>query len=158
MAVKFIADSMLGKLARWLRLIGFDTLYYPSIPDEELVKKARREGRIILTKDGELARKFKNHDLIYLNSPDPDKQIKTVVKILKLDPWRGLFSRCVYCNRVVEEVNNLSELKEKIPSYAYRNSFPFYRCPSCGRVYWEGSHHQKIKTKIKNFLEGQDEV
>lgn len=158
MAAKFIADSMLGKLARWLRLMGFDTLYYPSIPDEELVKKAREEDRIILTKDTELAHKNKSDSLMYIASSDPNQQIRVVVKNLRLNPWTGLFSRCVHCNRVVEKIDNISEFKERIPPYAYRTSFSFYRCPSCGRVYWEGSHHHRVKAKIRNLLEEQDEV
>ena len=158
MSHKFIADSMLGKLARWLRLMGFDTLYYPSIPDEDLVKKAKEEKRIILTKDSELVRKNKESNFIYITSSDPYQQIKMVVKSLKLNPWKRLFSRCVYCNKLVEKIDNISKFREKIPSYAYRTCFSFYRCPECGKIYWEGSHHSKIKAKIKAFLEEEDEV
>ena len=153
MNVRFIADSMLGKLARWLRLIGFDTLYYPSIADEDLVKKAHNEGRIILTKDSELVRRNKEEDIIYLTSSDPYEQLKIVMKTLKLNPWERLFSRCVYCNKPVQKVKSLSEIKQKVPSYAYQNHFSFYRCPECGRIYWEGSHHSKIRERIKALLE-----
>ncbi|MBE0477873.1 Mut7-C RNAse domain-containing protein [Candidatus Aerophobetes bacterium] len=158
MDVKFIADSMLGKLARWLRLMGFDTLYYPSIPDEELLKIARQEERIILTKDTELTRRNKDNNLIHITSSDPYEQIKTVIKTFNLNPWENLFTRCVHCNKPVEKVDDAERIKEKVPFYAYSNHFPFYRCCGCGRIYWEGSHHEKIKMRIKSFLEGKDEV
>jgi len=153
MANKFIADSMLGRLARWLRLMGFDTLYYPSIPDEELVKKAREEKRIILTKDNELVRRNKDNNLIYITSSDPNQQIKTVVETLKLNPWRRLFSRCVHCNEPVKKVKEPSKIKERIPPHIFKTCFSLYYCPKCGRVYWEGSHHKKIKEKIESLFE-----
>lgn len=153
MATKFIADSMLGKLARWLRLMGFDTLYYPSIPDNELVKKACQERRIVLTKDNELIRNNTDAKIIRIVSPDPNQQLKTVVNILNLDPWRGLFSRCVHCNELVERVKDLSGFNGKIPAHVRESCTVFFRCPDCNRIYWEGSHHKKIKNKIKNLLE-----
>jgi len=158
MAIKFIADSMLGKLARWLRLMGFDTLYYPSIPDEDLVKKAKEEGRVILTKDNELACRNKGENLLFLSSSDPYEQLKIVIRTLNLNPWEGLFSRCVYCNKIVKKVNDNSKIKNLVPSYAYRNSSSFYQCPECGRLYWEGSHHNKIREKIKSLLKEENEI
>lgn len=153
MEVKFFADSMLGKLARWLRLMGFDTLYHPSISDDELIRESQKDGRIILTKDTDLIRRNKSIDLIYIIPSDPYQQIKIVIKKLKLNPWKGLFSRCVHCNEPVQKIKDVSEVKNKIPSYAYRTSSSFYRCPVCGRIYWEGSHHRKIKAKIKELIE-----
>ena len=153
MATDFIADSMLGKLARWLRLMGFDTLYYPSIPDEDLVKRAREEGRIILTKDSELVRRNRGDNFLYLTSSDSYQQIKTVVKTLGLDPWKGLFSRCVHCNEPIQKMSDVSKVKAKVPPYAYATCFSFYRCPSCGRIYWEGSHHRKIRARIRSLLQ-----
>lgn len=153
MAIKFLADSMLGKLARWLRLMGFDTLYYPSISDEELIEKAKKEGRIVLTKDGGLVNKNRYTNIIYITDSDPNRQIKMIIKKLKLNPWEGLFSRCTHCNHLVEKIKEVSQYKEKIPPYAYRTSPSFYYCPSCNKVYWEGSHHQKIKTKIRSLME-----
>ncbi len=155
MPVKFFADSMLGKLARWLRLLGFDTLYYPSIPDEELVKVAKKEGRVVLTKDSQLANTNKYDKLLYVASSDPDQQIKMVLKKFNLNPWKGLFSRCVYCNELVQKVTDISKFKDKIPSHTYHTTSSFYYCPACGRVYWEGSHHEKIRRKIKKLVNWQ---
>lgn len=153
MAVKFFADSMLGKLARWLRLLGFDTLYYPSIPDDELVGKARKEKRIILTKDADLFNANKYDKFIYVTPSDPYQQIKLIIKKLNLDPWEGLFSRCVHCNYPVEEIKNIEDFKDRIPPHSYRRSSSFYYCPVCDKVYWEGSHHQKVRAKVKELLD-----
>lgn len=152
MEPRFIADSMLGKLARWLRLMGFDTLYYPSISDEELIRRARRGKRVVLTKDSQLFACRKNDNIIYVNSSDPYEQIRLVVKSLNLDPWKRLFSRCVYCNEPVEKITDISGLKDKVPPHTLKNCSSFYRCPVCGKIYWEGSHHKKIKERIESFL------
>ncbi|MCD6257699.1 Mut7-C RNAse domain-containing protein [Candidatus Aerophobetes bacterium] len=154
MEVKFFADSMLGKLARWLRLMGFDTLYYPSISDEELIRESQKDGRIVLTKDSELVRENKNKvNFLYIVPSDPYEQIKIVIKKFKLDPWKGLFSRCVHCNEPIKKIENILEIKDEVPSYAYQNSSSFYRCPACGRIYWEGSHHKKIRAKIEELMQ-----
>ena len=155
MEVKFFADSMLGKLARWLRLMGFDTRYNCSISDEELIKIAKKENRIILTKDREMVnknKKYRGNNFIFISDSDTDQQIKTVIKSLNLNPWKGLFSRCVYCNHLVEKIEDVTKFKDKIPPYALVTSPSFYYCPVCNRVYWEGSHHKKIKEKIKNLM------
>jgi len=152
MALRFIADSMLGKLARWLRLMGFDTLYFPSISDLELVRMARKEKRIILTMDACLALTLEKDKYIFLTYSNPYQQLKYLVKELGLDPWDGLFSRCVYCNKLVEKIKDKSEIKNKVPLHLFNSNSSFYRCPVCGRIYWEGSHHQKIRTIIKNLI------
>lgn len=152
MAFRFIADSMLGKLARWLRLMGFDTLYFPSIPDLELVEKAREGKRIILTMDARLASTLKKDKHIFLTHSDPHQQLKYLIKELNLDPWSNLFSRCVYCNELVEKIKDKSEIKDKVSFHHFNSNSSFYHCPVCDKIYWKGSHHQKIKDIIKNLV------
>jgi len=152
MALRFIADSMLGKLARWLRIMGFDTLYFSSISDPELIKRAKEEKRIILTMDARLALTLKKDKCVFLSHSDPYQQLKYLVKEFNLDPWSNLFSRCVYCNELVEKIKDKSEIKNKVPLHSFNSNSSFYRCPVCGRIYWEGSHHQKIKTIIKSLV------
>lgn len=151
MEKKFFADSMLGKLARWLRLLGYDTLYHPSISDDKLIEEAKKEGRIILTLDLRLAGQMKENCFL-LSSQDPYLQLREVLEKYNLDPWKGLFSRCVLCNLKVEKVKDKKEVEKEVPLYALNQSSLFYRCPSCGKVYWEGSHHQRIKNLLLSLM------
>src|SRR3990172_613496 len=106
MEYRFIADAMLGKLAKWLRIMGCDVEYFSEIPDKELAKRACAEKRIILTRDTLLIRRRKVRGNYFFVEGDSYKdQIRQVVKHFSLDPFAGLLKRCLVCNRLLADIN-----------------------------------------------------
>jgi uncharacterized protein with PIN domain len=149
--MRFIADAMLGRLARWLRILGFDTLYYPDIADRELLKLARQDGRLILTRDTHFLRKDIG-DCLFVTSDDVEEQIVQVMKALNL-ALPGT-RRCANCNGVLENVRNKTDIADSVPEYVYLNFSHFLICRQCGNVYWEGSQYRRIRQRITDLSAG----
>ncbi len=149
-SVKFVADHMLGKLAKYLRFMGYD-VFYPDgkMSDEDIISIAKKEGRVILTRDKELA---KISGGVYIESDDFRVQLRQVVKQFNLDMNNAL-TRCSICNAVLEEVKDKSIVKGRVPDYVYSTHSEFYICPKCGRIYWWGTHTEKIENTLRNVLE-----
>jgi len=143
---------MLGKLARWLRLLGYDTLYESSIKDKLLLDKASADNRIILTKDNQIVQDCSKDKCLLIKSSNPYLQLKEIILKFKLDPWKGLFTRCVYCNNRVYQIVEEEIIKNEVPAFAREDSAPFYKCPQCSRVYWKGSHHDMVRDIINELL------
>jgi uncharacterized protein len=150
-AIKFIADAMLGRLARWMRFLGFDTLYYPHINDNKLIRIAREEDRFILTRDTRLTLRKGIQDYLLIHANDSMKQLFEVIDALKLKRFL-LFSRCVSCNGQLVRISDKIEVKDSVPEYVFLNIFVFQKCIDCGKVYWEGSHPRKFREKISDIL------
>jgi uncharacterized protein with PIN domain len=144
----FIADSMLGSLAKWLRMMGFDTLYFKDIADNELVRIAKQERRIILTRDAILAKSRKCADCIVLKSNEISGQLKEVLTIFPMESK----PRCAKCNGELEPADKRSVAGD-VPEHVFLNIDSFLRCVDCGKVYWEGSHKKAIDETIRNLLD-----
>jgi len=151
--VKFVVDHMLGKLAKYLRFMGYDT-YYPTarMSDDEIMEIARKEGRILLTRDKELAKRSGG---IYVESENYEEQLKFVINRFHLNT-DSLLSRCSICNVPLVKVGK-REIKDKVPEYVYEHQDDFYMCPKCGRIYWYGSHTERIEKKIRELMGEEDE-
>ncbi|NOY64481.1 MAG: hypothetical protein GXO97_03670 [Nitrospirae bacterium] len=135
----FIADAMLGRLARWMRFLGYDVQYHRDIDDRALVRLARSEGRILLTRDRELTKRFTVEHLL-IESEDVKEQIKEVVTLF---PKETASRRCMHCNIPLEDIKK-EMVQGLVPEYVYLHHRRFQRCSSCGRIYWEGSHTHNI--------------
>jgi len=142
--MKFVADIMLGRLARWMRLLGFDVLYPDTSDDKELLKFAGE--RIILTRDKDLGKK---KNVLLIKSVNVNEQLKQVVNELNLKISRPL-SRCSVCNQILAEVEK-SSVKALVPERIYNNHDTFWRCPDCNRIYWKGSHYDKIMDTVSRL-------
>ena len=140
---------MLGKLAKYLRFMGYDT-YYPNgnLSDNELIKIAKEEGRIIITRDKELARRSNGS---FLKSDNYKEQLKEVIENFNLNA-DNLLSRCSICNEPLVPVKK-EEIRNKVPAYIYEHNDEFYMCPKCHRIYWYGTHTEKIEREIKKIME-----
>lgn len=152
MQTRFIADTMLGKLVKWLRLLGCDVEYFPQIPDAELVERADRSGRVILTRDTLLIRRRKaigNH--FFVRGDSYKDQLRQVVSAFAIDPASPLLTRCLRCNEPLDEIEK-SAVELRVPPYVYMTQEAFVTCPSCRRIYWRGTHREAVEKQLKEIL------
>lgn len=148
--MKFIADAMLGRLARWLRLLGLDTLYYPDITDRTLLKTSKQEKRLLLTRDTRLVQS-KIADCLLIESDDVFEQLAQVVGTLGLREPE--VPRCANCNGAMAEVEK-KDVEGSVPEYVFLSHNRFMMCAECGRVYWEGSHYRDMRERLRKVMAG----
>jgi len=148
--VRFLADSMLGTLAKWLRIFGYDTLYHACMDDNRLVRLARAEGRVLLTRDTGILKR-KGLDALLIDSECLEDQLGQVLQAFELrmhDP----FSRCPVCNTPLETVPK-HEAWGQVPPFVFQTQDRFSLCPECNRFYWRGTHWQKMRERIERVEE-----
>lgn len=149
--MRFIVDEMLGKLARWLRILGYDTLFLSPTTDSLLVIRALKEQRIILTRDTRLVERKYMPRYVLIKSDDCNEQLKEVIKELGLKPDPNKrFSRCLICNTEIQPISR-QEVKTRVPEYTYRTHEEFLWCSCCNRIYWSGTHIQNVEEKIEEL-------
>lgn len=148
--MRFLCDHMLGSLARWLRFLGYDTVYPEPQRDADLLDLAEREGRILVTRDRDLARRAPNAFLV--ESVDLEEQLRAVTAAFDLDA-RASLTRCSVCNGVLKPVPH-SEVADRVPPGIRERQTEFWRCAGCGRIYWPGSHHVRLVERI-NAVAGE---
>ncbi|GAB4419625.1 MAG: Mut7-C RNAse domain-containing protein [Thermodesulfovibrionales bacterium] len=144
----FIADAMLGRLARWLRLLGFDTLYYPDISDRDLLRLAIQEDRFILTRDTHFP-KVKNLERLFIvHSDNPMEQVIEVIISFHIKEFRP--NRCARCNGILDNVDK-KDITDQVPEYVFHNCNSFLKCRDCGNVYWEGTHLKGFRKMLETI-------
>ncbi len=148
---KFISDDMLGKLSRRLRILGYDSTYISGVPDFEYIKRAREEGRTLLTRDTFLAEESGIETLLIKYTEILD-QLKQVLKdlSLKIDP-KLMFGRCSICNIEIDPIEK-EKVKGKVPEKVYEDYYEFHICPKCKRIYWKGSHYDKMMKEFSELI------
>lgn len=158
-ALRFLADSMLGKLTRWLRILGHDVTYFRFAEDKDLLKLANSESRVLLTRDQELVKQALNKGVKTFFA----KYTDNVETLVDLANWFSFnleiewsISRCPKCNTLIGLVSKESVL-EKIPKLTALHYSKFWKCIGCGQVYWHGTHWnmikktlEEVKSRIKN--------
>jgi len=146
--MKFIADRMLGKLAKGLRMLGYDTVYYRGEGTYPLIKMAREEGRVILTRNNKLIPKKPEDRIHRIMEDKPSLQLKGLIqkKVISLNE-KTLFSRCLLCNILLNEITR-EEAEGKVPDFIFFQQKKFFRCPQCLKIYWQGSHQENMKRKL----------
>jgi uncharacterized protein len=149
--VEFIADCMLGRLAKWLKILGFDVLYFPKAEDEDLVETSRCEKRVLLTRDtGLIERSKKRAGRLFIESEDWREQVVQVLD--EFDLWDSVRpnSRCLACNRPLKPLPK-SRARNLVPPHILETAPSFAMCPDCGRVFWPGTHYGDMETKIASL-------
>ncbi len=147
---KFILDVHLGKLARWLRMLGFDTAYRNDYDDPEIVRTALAEQRIILTRDiGILKTGAVTHGY-WLRSTDPEEQVREVIRRFDLRDQIQPFHRCMACNGIIAHVEK-EEIRSQLLPRTATYYHAFFRCTDCGKIYWKGSHFKKMKRMLEKW-------
>jgi uncharacterized protein with PIN domain len=146
---RFLADVMLGTLAKWLRVLGYDTEYDNSIEDDAVVQRCVNEDRIALTSDSRLVQRRLLRDRhVLVSSHKLSEQLIQVVAGLENPPDSELrLTRCLECNSLIKEVSK-SEVRALVPSYVFETQEEFRRCPDCKRVYWRGTHRERMIEKV----------
>jgi hypothetical protein len=150
--MKFLADRMLGKLAKELRMLGYDTIYYRGENAYPLIKLAREEGRVILTRNTKLLPKRPEDHIIRVMQDQPPLQLRELIqkKVISLNE-ENLFSRCLLCNILLDEIPR-EEAEGKVPDFIFYQQREFFRCPQCLRIYWKGSHQDHMQKKVDKLF------
>jgi uncharacterized protein with PIN domain len=149
--MKFIADRMLGKLAKELRMLGYDTVYYRGENAYSLIESARGEGRVILTRSAQLIPRTPEDRIVRIIADRPSLQLRELIqrKIISLHE-EPLFSRCLLCNALLAKIPR-GEAEGKIPDFIFYQQKDFLRCPQCSKIYWQGSHQGHMKKRIEQL-------
>ena len=145
---RFAVDCMLGRLATWLRLLGYDATYHRDANAPSLLRHARAEGRIVLTRNRRLARTRTNVPVHLVDSDQFRDQLRGIVIRFGLDPRAYLLTRCCRCNQRLEVVAP-ALITEGVPAYVRRTQPRFVRCPGCHRVYWPATHDERIRAEVR---------
>jgi uncharacterized protein with PIN domain len=151
LASRFMADAMLGKLSRWLRILGFDTAYQEHIADADLVRRALEERRLILTRDRALPEEWSVSEVVVIAADDPVAQLREIAPRLRLAERARIFTRCSRCNTCLQPAEP-GEVRDRVPERVLRERERLQRCPGCGRVYWEGSHTDRMRSVLEEAL------
>lgn len=152
--VRFIVDANVGKLARWLRMLGYDTMYFNDIDDGELVKLGLLQKRVIVTRDTQIMLRRVVTDgrarAVLITDDDPKDQFRFLAKEFKLGRTRQ-FTRCLECNQVLVH-RDRDEVRELVPPYVFKTQTQYYQCPECERVYWRATHWQHMSRELDDLL------
>ena len=151
--IKFLADRMLGKLAKELRMLGYDTAYYRGEEAYPLIKLAREEDRVILTRNTKLFLKGPEDRILQVMEVKPSLQLRELLqkKVISLNEGAP-FSRCLLCNLPLDEIPR-DEAEGKVPDYILYQQREFFRCPGCLRIYWRGSHLDHMLRKMEELFQ-----
>jgi len=155
--MKILCDQMLGTLAKWLRILGFDTFYSNTdMSDEDLLNIAKGENRTIFTRDKELIIRGKNKNLNFMaiETTDLDLQLNQVLKHVNIDE-KSILSRCTLCNTVLNVVEK-SQVQGKVPIKVFENNERFWFCSRCNKFYWMGSHYNEMISRIDKIKKYSD--
>ena len=146
--MKFIADRTLGKLAKGLRMLGYDTLYYRGENAYPLIKLAREEDRVILTRNTKLIPKRPEDRIIRVMEDNPLHQLRELIQkgCISLNE-ENPFSRCLLCNALIDEIPR-EEAEGKVPDFIFYMQKTFYKCLQCGRIYWQGTHQENMQKRV----------
>ena len=152
----FFVDAMLGNIAKKLRLMGYDSMYFSDIDDDELIQLAKKDERIIISRDEELIRKSKKYDIksILAKNTDEIEQFRDIIKKtnLKIIEINGDRARCPNCNsktKVIDKKNILQKIPTKVLEYNDR----FWECKSCNQIFWEGTHIKNLQKFVGELNE-----
>lgn len=149
---RFIADAMLGKLAKWLRIMGYDTIYFKGGDKRALIKKAREEDRIILTRDTRIISRENLPPNLFIQSDYSEEQLKEVSRNFNILPTGKALSLCSSCNVTIKPISK-ERVEGKVPDYIYTEHTKFSVCPRCRRIYWPGSHYKTMTARLENLAD-----
>jgi len=156
--LKFIVDNNVGKLAKWLRIMGYDTLFFNGSNDSRMIAIALAEERVVLTKDTQIMKRGvitrRRLKAIFILSDEPELQMHQVIDALHLDCRFKPFTICLECNQPLLEKSK-QQVKELVPPYVFQTQNQYMECPTCHRIYWRGTHWQTMTEKLRKLSIGE---
>jgi len=157
MGIKFIVDNNVGKLVKWLRIMGYDTLFFGGSSDSGMIAIALNEDRVILTRDTQIMKRrvvtSGRLKVVLIKSDEPEQQMHQVITALNMDCEYGPCTICLECNQPLME-RSKQQVKDRVPPYVFQTQNQYMECPACHRIYWRGTHWQAMTKKMKNFMKG----
>jgi len=150
--MEFIADCMLGKLAKWLKILGFDVLYFSKIEDKELLAHVRKEGRVLLSRDHALLDRARGLKKLFIESEAWEDQVRQVLDHFKLWGEVEPYSRCLGCNAKLKPLPK-AQAANLVAPFVLQKTDSFAICPSCGQVFWPGTHFDDMEDKLAEILD-----
>jgi len=151
---RFIVDANTGKLAKWLRMMGYDTLFFNEPDDGIMVKLALAQGRTVITRDTDFMKRRAVSSgrvrAVLVSGDDPTVQMQTAITALSLDGDYRPFTRCLECNAELSR-RDKSEVTGSVPQRVYSLQEQYMQCPSCQRIYWRGTHWAAMNKKLDEF-------
>jgi uncharacterized protein with PIN domain len=147
--MKLLCDHMLGSLAKWLRIFGYDT-FYPdaTMNDDSVLQIAHREQRLLISRDKELLMRAKKTliPVIEIHTTDLTEQLRQVLKVIPIEEEK-ILTRCIVCNTVLHPIQK-EIIKDHLPKKVYETKNEFWTCPACSKYYWMGTHYENMREKI----------
>ena len=159
-SLKFVADGMLGKLTRWLRMLSQDVMYSNDMEDSQLLTIAREEKRILLTRDFELYQRAVGNGIesFYFQGETSEEKLAELAERFNIPLEMDMnSSRCPKCNAVVKPLS-ADKAAEKVQKNTLAHYKEFWQCPKCGQVYWQGAHWIKIRKTLRNADETREKI
>jgi uncharacterized protein with PIN domain len=151
MSVAFAVESTLGKLAKWLRILGFDTTFDAGICGREFFRSASSD-RVLLTRTRDVQKQFRSERLLLIRSNEPRQQLVEVIRGLEIRPEDVRpFTRCVACNQLIKSVEK-RRVRDAVPDFVYEMHDNFRQCPRCRKVFWAGSHANRVMQRIRQLF------
>jgi len=148
--LKFILTKELGRLSRWLRILGYDSEYFQSDNSGSLIIRALRDNRIILTRNHHLPQ-LRGVRIVLIKTECLKEQLPELVKVLGLKPEAAkMFSRCLLCNMELV-IADKEKIKDKVPEYVFETQDDFLSCPACQRIYWNGTHWGNVAKTLREI-------
>lgn len=149
--MKFVVDCMLGKLAKWLKILGFDALFFSKIADDDLLAEAAKGSRVLLTKDTGLIQKARNVEALFLESEEWPEQVRQVLTHFDLRQQVKPHTRCIDCNVALKDLSK-ENAKNLVSPFVFEHADAFALCPGCSKVFWRGSHFKDMEAQIEQIL------
>ncbi len=148
--MKFILTKELGRLAKWLRILGFDTEYFKEDNPSSLIIQALRDNRIIVTRNHRLPQAW-GIQIAVIKQEKIKEQIAEVFREFKIQPLpESMFTRCTLCNVELIDIDK-EKIKDKVPEYVFKTHEDFITCPKCNRIYWQGTHWGNVSNILKEI-------
>lgn len=150
MAMKFLVSRELGRLSKWLRILGFDSVYFNQDNISSLIIQALRDERVIVTRNHRLPQAT-GIRIVLLKAEKLNEQLSEFLKVLQIQPNPDkMFTRCIICNEELVEVGK-ETIKDRVPEYVFKTQENFITCPKCQRIYWPGTHWGNVTHTLKEI-------
>ena len=153
-APRFLVDQNVGKLVRWLRLLGYDAVFFAGETDTQMVKQALAENRILLTRDTaiQLRKVAVSGKLLVItfDTENPEAQMRQLLTWIPILDNSNPFTRCLEDNTPLKSLDKI-EVEKRVPPYTFKTQDEFMECPMCCRVYWRGSHWRALESRLARF-------